>query len=66
MTPDFSSETIKTRTSWADVIQTLREHKCPKATIPNNILNNIDGETKIHHDKKNLHRIFPQIQPYKG
>jgi hypothetical protein len=26
--PDFLPETIKSRRSWADVIQTLREHKC--------------------------------------
>jgi hypothetical protein len=25
--PDFSPETMKTRKSWTDVIQTLREHK---------------------------------------
>ena len=28
MTPDFSTKTMKARRSWADVIQTLREHKC--------------------------------------
>jgi hypothetical protein len=28
ITPDFSPETGKARRSWADVIQTLREHKC--------------------------------------
>jgi len=28
VTPDFSPETMKARRSWADVIQTLREHKC--------------------------------------
>jgi hypothetical protein len=28
ITPDFSSETMKARRSWTDVIQTLREHKC--------------------------------------
>jgi hypothetical protein len=28
ITPDFSSETMKARRSWADVIQTLREHTC--------------------------------------
>jgi hypothetical protein len=28
ITPDFSPETMKARTSWIDVIQTLREHKC--------------------------------------
>jgi hypothetical protein len=27
-TPDFYPETMKARRSWADVIQTLREHKC--------------------------------------
>jgi hypothetical protein len=27
ITPDFSPETVKARRSWADVIQTLREHK---------------------------------------
>jgi hypothetical protein len=27
MTPDFSTETMKARRSWPDVIQTLREHK---------------------------------------
>ena len=26
--PDFSPEIMKARRSWADVIQTLREHKC--------------------------------------
>jgi hypothetical protein len=28
ITPDFSPETMKARISWADVIKTLREHKC--------------------------------------
>jgi hypothetical protein len=28
ITPDFSPETMKARRYWADVIQTLREHKC--------------------------------------
>jgi hypothetical protein len=27
ITPDFSPETLKTRRSWADLIQTLREHR---------------------------------------
>jgi len=26
--PDFSAETMKVKRSWADVTQTLREHKC--------------------------------------
>jgi hypothetical protein len=28
ITPDFSPETMKSRRTWTDVIQTLREHKC--------------------------------------
>ena len=40
ITPDFSPETMKARRSWADVIQTLREHKMPaQATIPSQTLN---------------------------
>jgi hypothetical protein len=35
ITPDFSPETLKVRRSWADVIQTLREHKChPRLIYP--------------------------------
>jgi hypothetical protein len=28
ITPDYSTDTLKARRSWADVIQTLREQKC--------------------------------------
>jgi hypothetical protein len=52
ITPDFSSETMKTRRSWANVIQTLREHKCqPRLLYPAKLSITIDGETKIFHDK---------------
>jgi hypothetical protein len=35
ITPDFFPETIKARRSWADVIQTLRKHKCqPRLLYP--------------------------------
>jgi hypothetical protein len=50
--PDFSAETMKTRTSWADVIQTLKEHKYqPRLLYPAKLSITIDGETKIFHDK---------------
>jgi hypothetical protein len=40
ITPDFSLETMKARRSWADVIQTLREHKCqPRLLYPAKTLN---------------------------
>jgi hypothetical protein len=35
ITPNFLSETIKARTSWADLIQTLRKDKCqPRLLYP--------------------------------
>ena len=50
--PDFSTETTKARRSWADVIQTLREHKChPRLLYPADLSITLDGETKIFHDK---------------
>jgi hypothetical protein len=52
ITPDFSSETMKPRRSWADIIQILREHKCqPRLLYPAKFSITIDGENKIFHDK---------------
>jgi hypothetical protein len=43
---------MKVRRSWADVIQTLREHKCkPRLLYPAKLSITIDGETKVFHDK---------------
>jgi hypothetical protein len=43
---------MKARRSWTDVIQTLREHKCqPRLLYPSKLSINIDGETKVFHDK---------------
>jgi hypothetical protein len=48
ITPDFLPEIIKARRSCADVIQTLKEHKCqPKLLYPEKLSINVDGETKI-------------------
>jgi hypothetical protein len=44
ITPDFSSETMKARTSWTDVIQTLREQECqPRLLYPAKFLIPIEG-----------------------
>jgi hypothetical protein len=52
ITPDFSPETMKARRSWADVIQTLGEHKCQSRLLyPAKLSITIDGETKVFHDK---------------
>jgi hypothetical protein len=42
---------MKARRSWADVIQTLKEHKCqPRLLYPTILSIIIDGETKVFHD----------------
>jgi hypothetical protein len=48
ITPDFSPESMKARSSWTDVIQTLREHKCqPRLLYPTKLSIIIDGEAKV-------------------
>ena len=43
---------MKVRRSWADLIQTLREHKYQsKLPYPAKQSINIDGETDLFHDK---------------
>jgi hypothetical protein len=43
---------MKARRSWKDVIQMVREHKCqPRLLYPAKLSINIDGETKVFHDK---------------
>jgi hypothetical protein len=48
ITPDFLPETMKARRSWADVIQTLREHKCqPRLLYPAKLSITIGRENKM-------------------
>jgi hypothetical protein len=67
--PDFSSETMKARRSWADVIQTLREHKCqPRLLYSAKVSITIDGKNKIFHDKTKFTQylsINPTLQRIK-
>jgi hypothetical protein len=43
---------MKARTSWTDVIQTLRGHKFqPRLLYPAKLSITIDGETRVFHDK---------------
>jgi hypothetical protein len=52
ITPDFSSETMKARRSWADVVQTLREYKYKTRLLhPAKLSITIDGETNVFCDK---------------
>jgi hypothetical protein len=43
---------MKARRSWANVMQTLREHEChPRLLCPAKLSITIDGENKVFHDK---------------
>jgi hypothetical protein len=43
---------MEAKRSWADVIQTLKEHKCqPMLLYPAKLSITTDGETKIFYDK---------------
>jgi hypothetical protein len=67
ITPDFSTETMKARRSWTDVIETLREHKCqPRLLCPAKLSITRDGEIKVFHDKTKFTQYPPRIQPFKG
>jgi hypothetical protein len=50
--PDFSTDTMKARRSWSEVIQTLREDKShTRPLYPAKLSININGETKVFQDK---------------
>ena len=67
ITPDFSPETMKDRRAWIDVIQTLREHKYqPRLLYQAKLSITIDGETKVFHDKNQIHTLsFHESSPSK-
>jgi hypothetical protein len=49
---DFSTEKLKARITWTEVMQTLREQKCQSRLLyPAKLSINIDGKTKIFQDK---------------
>ena len=55
---DFSPGIMKGRTSWADLIQALREQKCqPRLLYSTKLSITIHGETKMFHDKKKVYTI---------
>jgi hypothetical protein len=54
---------MKARTSWTDVIQTLREHKYqPRLLYPTKLSITIDGEIKVFHDKTKFTHYLSTIQ----
>jgi hypothetical protein len=59
ITPEFSSNTIKARRAWTDVVQTLSEEKCQRRLLyPAKLSSTIDGEKKVfHHRTKFTHYL---------
>jgi hypothetical protein len=54
-TSNFSFETLKTRSIWEEVSQTLRGHRCQLRVLHSAKLSNtINGETKTFDDKTKL------------
>jgi hypothetical protein len=63
---DVSTESMKARRSWADVLQTLREHKCqPRLLYPAKLSITIYRENKIFHDKTKFTQ-YVSINPAQG
>ena len=52
ITPEFSTETLKARRAWTEVMYTLRKQKCqPMLPYPAKLSISIHDETKILQDK---------------
>jgi hypothetical protein len=65
ITPDFSTETMKAKRSWTDVIQTLREHKCqPRLLYPAKLSITLDGINKVFHDKTKFTQYLSTNQDF--
>ena len=64
--PDFSTETVKAKRPWADVIQTLKEHKCqPRVLYPAKLPITTVGKTKIFNNKTKFIQylfVIPALQ----
>jgi hypothetical protein len=59
ITPDFSTDILKARRAWKNVMQILRKHKCqPRLLYPASFSVIIDGKTKIFHDKTKYKQYF--------
>ena len=64
ITLDFSTETLKARRAWADVLQALRDHRCqPRLLGPAKLSITIDEETKIFHTNKTKFKQYLSTNP---
>ena len=52
-------ESMNTRRSWIDVLQTIRDHGCkPRLLYPTNLAFTIGGENKSFHDKMRFTQLL--------
>ena len=66
ITPNLSTDTLKSRRSWTDVIQTHKEHKAsPGYYTEQNSQSPQIEKPRYFMAKQNLNCIFPQIQLYR-
>jgi hypothetical protein len=66
ITPDLSTETLKVKMFWTDVMKTLRDYRCHSRLLyPANLSIPIVGESKKFHDKTKFKNIFILINPYR-
>ena len=61
--PDFSTETLKSRKSWEDVLQTLRDCRSQLRYTQQNYKSPLIE--KISMTNPNSNNIFPLVQPYR-
>jgi hypothetical protein len=55
ITEDFSTETLKARRAWGELIQALTENNFnPRILYPAKLSFKIDGAKKVFHDKQKL------------
>jgi hypothetical protein len=52
---DFSMETLKARRAWANVLQTVKDHRCQHILLyPAKFSITIDAENRISNDKNQI------------
>jgi hypothetical protein len=64
ITADFSTETLKARRAWSEVLQALNENNFnPRILYPAKLSFRIDGAIKVFHDKQKLKQYVTTKPP---
>jgi hypothetical protein len=64
ITADFSSETLKARRTWSEVLRALNENNFnPRILYPAKLPIKIDGAIKVIHDKQKLKQYMTTKSP---